>query len=581
MKMRNLITIISFLVSSCGLFAQNIVELSVSVSYDSIASLDGSYFAVKSNGKWGVVKDDKQVLACEYDYIDALGDDVITFVIGDKVGFADVKGNVLLPATYPYHVENQTEEKTQFNLFDKGACVVSDKGVLKLINKENKSLLGDSLVIVSRVGDAVVIKQNGLYGMVNSKGDITVPPKYLSIETMVPGKLYVYQVHRENGMPGFGLIDANGEVKVVPIFDEFRPYKTRNGILVKAYDSMGKQGLFNENGEIVMQPLYQVAEPDKVEGLFNITDNLKKGVIGSDYIVRVAPMYDDVRILVREDTFFVATSGLKSIVLKKRNDVIFETDGLILDVFNHIDGSIRFIVEQDLSYGVCGIDGKWLIEPQYDEVMGIVANKMCVRKGAKWGAVDMNNNVIIDFKYEKVKLSNTEEMVAFFDYKKGSKLMNASGNIIDFPKTEELLVYGDYVEYKVGKKKERLYSDGRKIPAVFVALGGEMNGILCAKTKEGWGYFDSKTFEPLTDKTFDAVGGFTDGIAYAAKGNEILVLNTDYSEKQRLQLPEGVNKSLAVSTLTLFGYAGKNFSIVKDIKSGKVGVITINKQTKK
>ena len=100
---------------------------------------------------------------------------------------------------------------------------------------------------------------------------------------------------------------------------------------------------------------------------------------------------------------------------------------------------------------------------------------------------------------------------------------------------------------------------------------------MCAKTADGWGYFDSKTFESLTDKTFDAVGGFVDGIAYAAKGNEILVLNTDYSVKQSLQLPAGVNKSLVVSSLTLFGYAGKTFCSVRDVKTNKVGVITINK----
>lgn len=577
MKLRNLIPILSILVSTFGLSAQNVVKLSVGVNYDSIASLDGSYFAVKSNGKWGVVKDNKQVLACEYDRIDALGDDVITFVIGDKVGFADVNGKVLLSATYPYHVENQTEEKTQYNLFDKGACVVSDNGVLKLINKENQSLLSDELTIVSRVGDAVIVKQNGLYGMVNSKGQITVHPQYISLETIVPGKLYVYQVHGKNGMPAFGLVDGNGAIKTIPLYEEFRPYKTQDGILVKAYDSMGKQGLFDEEGEIIMQPLYQVTEPSKIKGLYNITDNLKKGVIGADYKVRVKPDYDDVRILVREDTFFVATSGLKSIVSKRVTQKIFETEGLILDIFKQSDGSICFVVEQDLFYGVCTSEGKWLIEPQYDEVLGIVAGKMCVRKGAKWGAIDMNNNVVVDFKYEKVKLSNTGELIAFFDYRKGSKILNSTGSIIDFPKTDELLVYGDYVEYKVGKKKERLYSDGRKIPAVFLALGAEMNGILCAKTADGWGYFDSKTFESLTDKTFDAVGGFVYGIAYAAKGNEILVLNTDYSVKQSLQLPAGVNKSLVVSSLTLFGYAGKTFCSVRDVKTNKVGVITINK----
>lgn len=573
--MRKLISLFCFLLLSNVIFAQNIISLNVDILYDSVSSLDGRYFAVKSNGKWGVVKDNKLILPCEYDYIDALGDDVISFVNGDRVGFADVNGKILFPETYPAVVESDSEEKTQFNLYDKGSCIVSDNGRLKLIDKNNKSLLGDSLTIVSRVGDAVVIKQNGLYGMVNSKGVLTVPPKYLSLETLVPGKLYSYQVHGDYGMPGFGLLDGNGELRTSPIYDDFRTFKTAESIFVKAYDSMGKQALFSSDGEIVMQSLYQIAEPSKFKGLYNIGENLKKGVIGADYVVRVFPKYDDVRIVEKQDTFYIASLGLESFVLKGKNKTIFKTDGLILDIIPLNQDSIAFVVEQDLSYGLCTQDGKWLIEPIYDEVIGFVGGNLCVRKANKWGAVDLNGNVVVDFKYEKAKVSSNGKIVAFYDYKKGSKLLNEESQIIDFPSSDNLLVYGDYVEYKVGKKKERLYSDGRKIPAMFLAIGTESGGVLCAKTNKGWSYFDSKTFSALTEKTFDAAACFVNGIAFAAKDGKILVLGSDYSVKQSLEMPNGVNLSLAVSALTIFRSAGKKSCSVVNNKTNKTGVISI------
>ncbi|MEE1097266.1 MAG: WG repeat-containing protein [Bacteroidales bacterium] len=573
--MRKLISLFCFLLLSNVIFAQNIISLNVDILYDSVSSLDGRYFAVKSNGKWGVVKDNKLILPCEYDYIDALGDDVISFVNGDRVGFADVNGKILFPETYPAVVESDSEEKTQFNLYDKGSCIVSDNGRLKLIDKNNKSLLGDSLTIVSRVGDAVVIKQNGLYGMVNSKGVLTVPPKYLSLETLVPGKLYSYQVHNDYGMPGFGLLDGNGELRTSPIYDDFRTFKTAESIFVKAYDSMGKQALFSTEGEIVMQSLYQIAEPSKFKGLYNIGENLKKGVIGADYVVRVFPKYDDVRIVEKQDTFYIASLGLESFVLKGKNKTIFKTDGLILDIIPLNQDSIAFVVEQDLSYGLCTQDGKWLIEPIYDEVIGFVGENLCVRKANKWGAVDLNGNVVVDFKYEKAKVSSNGKIVAFYDYKKGSKLLNEESQIIDFPSSDNLLVYGDYVEYKVGKKKERLYSDGRKIPAMFLAIGTESGGVLCAKTNKGWSYFDSKTFSALTEKTFDAAACFVNGIAFVAKDGKILVLGSDYSVKQSLEMPNGVNLSLAVSALTIFRSAGKKSCSVVNNKTNKTGVISI------
>lgn len=577
MNRKNIFAVLLCLLAATGVSAQEYLKWSVEIKYDSVQSLDGKYFAVKDNGKWGVVKEGKTILPCRYDYIDALGDGVITFVSDGKAGFADTDGNILIVPSYPANVNIQTEDKTQLNLFDQGSCIVYDEGELRLIDKQNKRLLGDSVMIASRVGNAVVIKQNGLFGMVNSQGVVTVEPQFLSLETLVAGKLYAYQIHTHEGVPMSGLLDENGKIMARPQFEDFLTFTTPQGVFIKAYLPSGSQALFSQDGTLIAQPLYQVIEPTKYDAFFSITQDMKKGILGKNYVLYVEPKYDRVEVVVRRDTFFVAQDGLTTYVLNTSNQVVAKTEGVVLDLIRDKEGNLLLITEQDLSYGLLSSEGKWLIEPQYDEVLGVVNDCLCVRKGKKWGAVDKNNNVVIDFVYGKARISNTGELIAFFDYKKGSKLLCSDGNIIDFQKCESVLVFGNYAEYKIKDKKERIYSDNRRIPDNFITIGADREGILVAKTEKGWSYYNSQKCTPLTDKTFDAAGCFVGGKAYAAKDGNLLVLNSNFETMQSLAMPQGVNVSSVVSLLTVFGNAGRDNFTIKDTKTNKVGVITISK----
>ncbi len=562
--------------ASLNCAAQVPIRLGVEVKYDSVQSLDGSYFAVKENGKWGVVKDCNQILPCSYDYIDALGDGVISFVQNSKVGFADLEGNILIPATYPAEAELPSEDKTQLNLFNEGSCVVYQNGELKLIDKTGKALLGDSLSVISRIGEAVVIKQNGLYGMTNSKGELTIAPQYISLETLVAGKLYVYSSIDREQMPVYGLVSADGKYKTQPQFDEFRIHQSKTGIFVKGFTRMGSQALFSENGDLLVQPLYQLVEPSPYQGLYLISDNLKKGVLSAEGTEYIPPMYDNIQILIKQDTFFVVTDGWKSIVLNKKNETVAAFEGLILDLWVLPNGTLNLLVEQDLAYGLYNSGGKWVIEPQYDEVLGAIGQTLCLRKGKKWGAVNFQNAVVVDFKYEKARLSPSNALVAFFDGGKTSKMLCKDGTVREFPKTESVLAFGDYVEYKIGKKKERLYVDGRKIPAEFLAIASDANGIVCAKTKNGWGYFDAKTFAPLAPQGYDAITNFANDYVFAAKDRMIFVLDRDYKKIGQLELPQGVNLSSLLPAISVYYQLGKPYCNVFDSQTKKTGIIVIN-----
>ena len=64
----------------------------------------------------------------------------------------------------------------------------------------------------------------------------------------------------------------------------------------------------------------------------------------------------------------------------------------------------------------------------------------------------------------------------------------------------------------------------------FKTIGVNKNGILVAKNKKGWSYFDSKTYDNLTDEYFDFATGFTsDGAAYVVKDKKLLQIDRQFT----------------------------------------------------
>ena len=280
--MKKIITILITIFFTNIVFSQDIYTLSVDIKYDSIVSLDGEFFAVKENGKWGVVKNRKQILPTQFDGIDALGDGVISFVSNNKIGFADTLGNILLEATYPIEKQSYREDFSQINVFDYGAALVEVDGRYQLIDKQNKQIIAQEYEITSRIGDAVAIKKNGKYGIANSKGKILLYPQYLDISILIEGKLYAYKQISTSGLPMFGLINGKGEKISEAIYADFGIYNGKKETYLKAYTQEGGQALLDDEGKIIIPPIYQVILPTILPKYFAITQNLEEGIIGKD-----------------------------------------------------------------------------------------------------------------------------------------------------------------------------------------------------------------------------------------------------------------------------------------------------------
>lgn len=571
--MKKIITLIAAIIAITLSQAQGVYTLSVEINYDSIFSLDGRHFAVKQNGKWGVAKERKEVLPCIYEGIDALGDGVISVINQGKIGFVDTLGNTLLEPTYTIEKQANTEDKSQINVYDNGACLVEVEGKYQLIDKQNHRLIPQDYEIISRIGDAVAIKKNGKYGIANSKGQILLYPQYLDISILIESKLYSYKQISTSGLPVFGLINGKGQVISPAIYADFGIYNGKEATYIKAYEEDGRQALLNEEGKTIVPAIYQVTLPTILPDYFSISQNLEHGIIGKDSVIYVPPAYERVEIMQSTETFFLAHKENKTHIYNTSQEHLATITGTILDVVSNKKSDVYFVIEHNFSYGIQDTTGKWIIEPIYDEILSIIGDNVCFRKKDKWGVINMQNQEVIPFQYKEAKLSPSKKFLVLYDGKKDSKLLNEQGQIISFSETESILISNNYIEYKDKKAKRRLYENGTYQPDYIQNIKAGTNDILCIKDQEGWTYAQYPDFKPLTTKHYQNIGLFFKDRALVYQDNQLKEIDNKFNQ-QSVVISEPIsNIEMQLTYIGLHSYTGAEYYIIKN--KNKYGVITI------
>lgn len=553
--------------------SQNSYSVCLDFKYDSVFVLENDYFAIKENNLWGIAKGNQVVVPCKYEWIDAYGDSVITIVENQRAGFVDIKGNVISPAQYLLEVGFTTVYKSPLNVFSYNSALVYNGEKFLLIGKNGQSLVEEDVEILSKDGNTVIYRKNSAYGLMDALGKPLTDAKYLQIQPVIEGKLYAY-IGMRDGMRVWGLLNEKGETKSLAYFDEIQLINKGDRFYVKAFLPSGKQALFDENGEILFQPLYQSIEPTIYPSYFDVTENTKHGIVSSDYVLYVPTVYEQVQVTtLGEDTFFVAINDGVSFVLNKKNQLLAHYEGNIMGFISYSDENVVFVVDSFLNYGVMSSQKGWLIPPKYIDALGCVNNSVILKKGKKWGALDLEGKEIVPFEYNKVKVSNKQSFVVFYEGKNNSVLLNDKGEKQLFPKVKKLLVFGDYIEYRDKKQYARLYASGQKRKTQYLDIGTEKNNILSVRDKEGWTYVNASSLEPLTDKHFDNVSSFNNKRALVVKDKKLLVIDENFNIVQTIISAQKTNLATAILRLSIATIQNRPYTILKI--DGKYGVIAI------
>lgn len=347
-----------------------------------------SCLRVKKDNKYGLIDlSGKVLLDCNYESIEPLigiSNSLITTKDGKK-GLVSSTGSVIIDNEY-------ADIKSLTNEYENGYIVKNSEGKLGVIGTSKKILLPIEYDEIKNVyaESTYIAKQSGSWKIVNVKDNTLTDLNYDDVNSMDSSNMVVVKGGK------YGIATLTGEEKVAPQFDSLKNIYQNYYIAQKD----GKQGVIDDDNNIKIDYNYKFityvktaniieAESEKVEtDLYDKNFNLKLSGIVSE--INTDQGYMKVRI----------NSDYKYYNFKfeeKKNTEILTNNTL-------------FLAKKDGKYGYVDKNNVVVVNYIYDDATeqnnsGYVA----VKKDGKWGAINskgettvaptltLENNPVIDF----------------------------------------------------------------------------------------------------------------------------------------------------------------------------------------
>lgn len=332
------------------------------IEYDEIRRFAGSYCKVTHKRKCGIIDDEgRVVIPLIYDNINYKGKKKVEVIKNNKFGIIDLSGNTIIPIKYDIIEKREglviTDEKTE-----KWMTYI---GIEK---------------IPSIYGDAMVMRFDGKYGVVNSMGIEQVPFIYDMINFC--NGIFVVKLRKK-----YGVIDINNKSILPMIYDELI-YQKKEGFLLAREKRLW--GMLNILGDCVVPLKYN--RIDLIGENLIVKLNDKYGVINVDNKQIVPIIYDEIIYDNTEDLFFVKE--------KEHWGLLDNTGAEIMpfkyEKINNQFSCHRLAVSNNRKWGFVNEAGAEVIKCIYDEILSecFVDNKCYVKQNGEVLEIDINGNVI-------------------------------------------------------------------------------------------------------------------------------------------------------------------------------------------
>ncbi len=417
--------------------------------YDEIvlSSLVDGYFTTKKGDKYGLIsKDGKTLIECNFDEITTLGtSDVYKIRTDNKYGIWTSKKEGLrqIPLEYDeiiflgwiknqaayitkkdgkYNIINESEETlfsigTYDNVVESkkinGICffIVKKGGKYALINQKGEKLIPfgmyDNLSFV-RV-DNIIAQKNGKIGLISENNDEILPFIYEELKYGNTDHLSdsIYLISKKDGK--YGLIDDKNNILLPYEYDDIEYFRDAlKDVITDSYYKVkkdGKWGLANQKNEILIDIKYdEIADIDSYSLACRVRNGNKWGIVYLNNFIQTVPCKYDII----EYADYPNTSDYVTEIRCKFSDNGGKTWGII----SADDGRILL----DCVYEEIKEDAD-LAEGTADDLV----EYNIVKKNGKWGVLDKNNKIILDFEYDEIYSPGVEYNGGTFFCKKDGK----------------------------------------------------------------------------------------------------------------------------------------------------------------
>jgi hypothetical protein len=353
----------------------------------------------RQNNSFGAkeIKSGKDIVPARYDNVEMVGNLLRITNKGATFGFINRQGEFVIAP--------QFEGAWQYN---QGKAIVQQREKYLYVDLSGK-LIGevaekDQPYYYSNANTIYASNADGKFGFSKPDVDGLVIPASYDFATDFEGKVARVNIGAslneetwsyEGGK--WGLIDANGKLIIPVTYELILPFK--NGV-----------ALFNSGGAAT----YSMCESECEESVFYSCNEGKWGLLGDDGKVLIEASYD--QLIPFGENFLARTDG-KFSLLDEQGKEIYPAQ-LELDTAMEEEGAIatketsHFIkAKENGKFGVLDKDGKWMVEPKYDDISfateqsitPFTEGALLAKEGEFWGAINASAEWIVTPAFQEMK----------------------------------------------------------------------------------------------------------------------------------------------------------------------------------
>ena len=337
---------------------------------------------VKSNGKYGVIDlNGKEILPCEYEEIQAIQgiENALKVKKDGKYGLIDDDGKKLLDVKYT-DITNLGKDN------QKGYIVKNDQNLYGIVDytgqeilpeqyQEIKKVYGNDYYVVVKDGKQVVIKKDGTEVLKDGFDEVKAILKNASN----PGIIY----KKDNK---YGVMDTTGKVLINNEFEDIVESTEETFILKKD----GKYGIMSlDHTQRRGYDYTNITYKEKAALYLAEDENLNTHVLDQSYTEKQVGILVDFD---EEKGYYEMRQGDEYKYYNFKSE-----EKKVSDI---LTSNNLFISKKDGKYGFVDKQGNVVVDYQYDDA---TEQNSCgyaaIKKDGKWGAIDNKGSVIVEPTY--------------------------------------------------------------------------------------------------------------------------------------------------------------------------------------
>ena len=371
------------------------------VEYDQIEALENydksqnvwyekNVLKVKKDGKYGLINlKGKSILNCEYDNIYTLKgiENSLITQKGEKLGVVDCTGRIILESIYreiaPLGTDCLDGYITKNEEGKYGVVGASKEQKLQSQYEKIEQIVGNNLFVVT---------QNGKQKLINSEGKTIIEDGFDEIKQILKDSKKIIFI--KDGL--YGMMSTEGTVIIPNVYEELK--QLDNEYIMAKKD--GRYGIIDESNNEKLYFNYTYITYNKELKIYVAEDiDFKSSIVDQNFEVKLIGILSELNTNMKYIKMYINGEY-------KYYNLDFEEKTNI----EMLKGNTLFLSKKDEKYGYVDSEGNIIIDYIYDDAteqnkFGYVA----VQKNGKWGALDkegkeivkpiysLDNNIIIDF----------------------------------------------------------------------------------------------------------------------------------------------------------------------------------------